>query len=58
MFEDSFELLGTEKPLLSIAEESHPQFHRIFNYFGFEHTQSYPDLYRPAKTEHSYNGEL
>src|SRR5258706_8307409 len=47
LFEDSFEVLQSEKPLLSVAEEQLPLFSRVFDHFGFEVVRRYPELYRP-----------
>lgn len=58
LFSDAFDALHTEKPLLSVAEEQQPQFKRVFDHFGFEVGQQYRDIYRPQKTEYSYNGLL
>ena len=58
IFDDAFEVLGTEKPLLSVSEEQLLKFHRIFAHFGFVHGRRYDDLYRIGHVEHSYNGQL
>jgi len=58
MFEKSFEVLGTEQPLLSVSEERLPTFDRIFSFFGFEKSKAYEGLYRPNATEFAFNGEL
>lgn len=56
LFEDSFYTLGTDRPLLSIAEEQTHNFLRIFNHYGFELGEIYQDYYRPKKLELSFNG--
>lgn len=58
LFDDSFDLLGTSRPLLSVAEEQFPQFKRVFDHFGFEFGARYDGLYRPSRTEFSFNGVL
>jgi hypothetical protein len=58
LFKKVFSVLGADKPLLSISEEKLPEFEKIFNYFGFEKTETYPNLYHPNTTEISYNGYL
>lgn len=58
LFEDSFEVLKTTQPLLSVCEEQLPSFVRVFNHFGFRQECRYPDFYRTGATEHSYNGIL
>lgn len=56
LFKHAFEWLETESPILSVAEERVGAFDRIFNHFGFEPAASYEGLYRPMKTEFSFNG--
>lgn len=58
LFDDAFDVLGTEKPLLSVSDEQLLKFHRIFSHFGFAHGKRYDDLYRVGCAEHSYNGQL
>lgn len=58
LFKKAFSVLGTDKPLLSISEDKLPEFEKIFNYFGFVKTETYPNLYNPNSTEISYNGYL
>jgi GNAT superfamily N-acetyltransferase len=58
LFDDAFDVLGTEKPLLSVSDEQLLKFHRIFDHFGFVHAKRYEDLYRVGCVEHSYNGQL
>jgi hypothetical protein len=56
LFERSFQVLNTNMPLLSIAEEQKPVFSRLFKYYGFELAKKYHDYYRPMKDELSFNG--
>ena len=58
LFETAFEFLGTERPLLSVADVNLGAFQKIFRYFGFASTSTYRDLYRPNSTEFAFNGEL
>lgn len=58
LFNDAFEVLETEKPLLSVSDEQLLKFHRIFDHFGFVRGRKYGDLYRIGSVEHSYNGQL
>jgi hypothetical protein len=58
MFDEAFTILGTTKPLLSVADEQLPQFDRVFRHFGFELTERYRGIYRPGEVEHSFNGRL
>lgn len=58
LFQKSFDTLKTEKPLLSVSEKKLPEFEKIFNYFGFDKTNQYHELYKPNVCEISYNGHL
>lgn len=58
MFQEAFQLLETERPLLSVAEEQLPRFERVFDFFGFEQASRYDQLYRPRRAEFSFNGLL
>lgn len=58
LFELAFELLETDKPLLSVSDISKQKFLRIFQYFGFSHKATYRGLYIPSREEHSFNGFL
>lgn len=58
LFDKSFDLLETEKPLLSVSETMLPDFNKMFNYFGFKEEQEYKGIYIPNVYEISYNGEL
>lgn len=56
LFRDSFDRLGTSKPLLSVASEQAEKFERIFTFFGFQKVAEYPGMYRKNNTETSFNG--
>ncbi|MET2530387.1 GNAT family N-acetyltransferase [Ralstonia pseudosolanacearum] len=58
LFERAFDVLETRAPLLSVAEEQVANFDRIFKHYGFELAKEYRGLYRPKKTEFSFNGLL
>jgi ribosomal protein S18 acetylase RimI-like enzyme len=58
LFNDAFEVLGSARPLLSVANEQLPAFKKIFDHFGFQTGAEYVDLYRPSSTEYSFNGTL
>lgn len=58
LFEKSFDLLNTSKPILSVSEELCPSFKRIFNYFGFTQEEILDGYYRSNKKEYVYNGPL
>ncbi len=58
LFEKAFEVLGTERPLLSVSEAAQPKFVRLFEHFGFLREGAYEGLYVPMVHEFSYNGLL
>ena len=58
LFERSFELLETEKPLITVSESRLPQFSRLFDYYGFRMNKVYPNYYKIGEKEYSFNGEL
>ena len=58
LFEAAFELLETDRPLLSVSEISLPKFFTIFEHFGFSHEASYEGVYLPRVIEFSFNGLL
>lgn len=58
LFEAAFELLGTDRPLLSISEPSIPKFARLLTHFGFSKEAVYGGRYLPHVNEISYNGFL
>lgn len=58
LFEKAFEVLETEKPLLSVSEIAYPKFLRLFDHFNFSHRASYADMYLPRVSELSFNGVL
>ena len=58
LFQAAFQLLGTERPLLSVSELAVPKFERIFKYFGFAQEAEYQGRYIPMVDELAYNGLL
>lgn len=58
LFQTAFELLGTERPLLSVSEPAAPKFDRLFKYFGFSQAAVYQGRYVPRVDELAYNGLL
>ena len=55
LFEKSFDILKTIKPLLSVSEEKLPVFEKIFKYYNFELTSIKDGYYRQNKKEYFYN---
>ena len=58
LFETAFELLETDRPLLSVSENALSKFSKIFEHFGFSHDASYEGVYLPKVVEFSFNGVL
>lgn len=58
LFNTAFEILKTERPLLSVSEKAMPKFESLFKYFGFSREAIYENRYLPSVCEHSYNGLL
>ena len=58
LFETAFDLLGTERPLLSVSESSMVKFARLFAHFGFAQEAVYEGRYLPRIQEFAYNGLL
>ena len=56
LIQKAFDFLETDKPLITVPEESVEAFSKIFNKYGFEKKDEIPDLYRKNKIEHIYNG--
>lgn len=55
LFEKSFEVLNTRKPLLSVSEEKLLSFKKIFDYYDFKLTSIKENYYRQGKKEYFYN---
>jgi len=58
MFQTAFDILKTERPLLSVSETSLPKFERLFHHFGFAQEAVYQERYLPRVDEFSFNGLL
>lgn len=58
LFETAFDLLGTDRPLLSVSEPTVPKFSRLFSHFGFSKEAVYGGRYLQHVDEFSYNGFL
>jgi ribosomal protein S18 acetylase RimI-like enzyme len=58
LFDLAFEILKTERPLLSVSESVKPKFENLFKYFGFSQEAIYEGRYRPSVRELSFNGLL
>lgn len=58
LFQTAFQLLETERPLLSVSQPMAPKFDRIFKYFGFAKEAVYQGRYIPMVDELAYNGLL
>jgi len=58
LFVAAFDILGTERPLLSVSDIAKPKFERLFRYFGFANEAVYKGRYLPGSDEFAYNGLL
>lgn len=58
LFEAAFDLLETDRPLLSVSEIMLPKFSSVFDHFGFSNEASYEGVYLPKVVEFSFNGLL
>ena len=58
LFQIAFEILKTERPLLSVSETSMPKFKRLFKHFGFAQEAVYEERYLPKVDEFAFNGLL
>lgn len=58
LFETAFELLETDRPLLSVSETALPKFYKVFDHFGFSQEASYEGVYLPRVVEFAFNGLL
>lgn len=56
LLEKAFEYLKTDKPLITIPEESISIFSAILKKYGFEKKEEHLGLYREGKIEYVYNG--
>lgn len=58
LFEISFDILGTRKPIISIAEENKEIFFNIFKKYNFIQTSYKLGIYRDMKYEYFFNEPL
>ena len=59
MLEKAFEWLGTDRPLITIADYKVPMFEGIIKKYGWELTQVLVDgYYNDRSKEHVYNGKI
>lgn len=58
LFEKCFAALGTRKPLLTVSEENHDMFAKLFAHYKFNLTCIANGMYRPGVNEYIYNGKL
>lgn len=57
LFDGLLRWLDFDQPCLTVSEERLPQFHKIFDYYGFKMTSSQLGLYTPRSVEVGYNEE-
>ena len=58
LFEKSFEILGTDKPLISISSKRHDMFKKYIQNYNFELTEKLENFYSNGNVEFVYNGKL
>ncbi|XWY19577.1 GNAT family N-acetyltransferase [Bisgaard Taxon 45] len=58
LFEEAFKYLNTNKPLITVPEESRDIFSKIFKKYEFQQTAALLGLYREGKYEYIYNGHF
>ena len=58
LVEKSMEILGTTKPMITIAEYKLPMFKRLIEKYGWEKTEEVSGLYNDRYKELVYNGFL
>lgn len=54
----SLDLLGCDKPLITVSDDLLLSFIPLFSRYGFENIESYVDRYRDGHIEYSFNGVL
>lgn len=54
----SLDLLGCDKPLITVSDDLLLSFIPLFSRYGFGNTESYVDRYRDGHIEYSFNGVL
>lgn len=58
LFEECFEYLETNLPIITISEDRREMFNPLIEQFNFQLTEVLPDYYREGTTEYVYNGKL
>ena len=58
LVEDSFEVLNTDKPLMTVSEHNVPQLQKLIDRYGFELTSVKESIYKPGVKEYYYNEGL
>lgn len=58
LIKDSFQLLETEKPLMTVSEQNLDQLKPLLKRFGFELTSVKESVYKPGIKEYFYNEGL
>lgn len=54
----SLDLLGCDKPLITVSDDLLLSFIPLLSHYGFENVASYTDRYRDGHIEYSFNGVL
>jgi hypothetical protein len=58
LIENAFNILETEKPIITVSDYRVFEFRRILNYYGFKLEKVYKNYYKDFRSEFSYNGLL
>lgn len=58
LIKNSFEILRTDKPLMTVSEHNLPQLQKLIDRFGFELTSIKDSVYLPGVREFYYNEGL
>lgn len=58
LIKNSFEILRTDKPLMTVSEHNLPQLQKLIDRFGFELTSVKDSVYLPGVREFYYNEGL
>jgi len=58
LIENSFELLETNKPVMTVSEQNLSQLQKLIDRYGFELTSVKESIYKPGVKEYYYNEGL
>lgn len=58
LVEDSFELLNTNKPVMTVSQQNLGMLQKLINRYGFELTSVKESVYKPGVKEYYYNEGL